>query len=79
MARVDLGRKINCHDCGTKYYTLNRPEPRCPRCGAEPAEEQADPVVRMRSRRRATTIDKPERKKKRRMTGCRPHPANPHP
>ncbi len=32
--RSKLGTKYTCYDCGTKFYDLQRPEPICPRCGA---------------------------------------------
>jgi hypothetical protein len=30
-----LGRKWNCFQCGSSFYDLNRPEPLCPKCGAD--------------------------------------------
>lgn len=30
-----LGRKWNCFQCGASFYDLNRPEPLCPKCGAD--------------------------------------------
>lgn len=30
-----LGRKWNCFQCAASFYDLNRPEPLCPRCGAD--------------------------------------------
>jgi hypothetical protein len=30
----DLGNKYICFQCGTKFYDLRRPEPLCPKCGA---------------------------------------------
>lgn len=32
------GTKHTCWSCGTKFYDLNRPEPKCPKCGADPKE-----------------------------------------
>ena len=32
MARPDLGKKYVCEACGIKYYDMNRPDPRCPKC-----------------------------------------------
>lgn len=29
-----LGTKWGCYQCGSKFYDLQRPEPTCPRCGA---------------------------------------------
>lgn len=28
-----FGRKLSCGACGARFYDLNRPDPRCPRCG----------------------------------------------
>ncbi len=30
-----LGTKYVCFSCGAKFYDLNRPEPICPKCGAD--------------------------------------------
>jgi hypothetical protein len=30
------GNKFACWSCGTKFYDLNRPGPKCPKCGADP-------------------------------------------
>jgi hypothetical protein len=32
--RSKLGSKWECFSCGAKFYDLNKPEPLCPRCGA---------------------------------------------
>lgn len=42
MKTAELGNKIECPNCGTKYYDLGRPEPRCPKCGADQTGETAD-------------------------------------
>jgi uncharacterized protein (TIGR02300 family) len=33
-----LGAKWNCFRCGAKFYDLNRPDPVCPKCGANQRE-----------------------------------------
>jgi|CXWL01.1.fsa_nt_gi uncharacterized protein (TIGR02300 family) len=30
----DLGKKYECYSCSTKFYDLGRPDPICPKCGA---------------------------------------------
>lgn len=35
------GTKHTCWSCGTKFYDLGRPDPKCPKCGADPAEAPA--------------------------------------
>ncbi len=52
MAAKDLGTKFTCFKCGTKFYDLKRPEPVCPKCGADQRES---PALR--------APEKPERKK----------------
>jgi hypothetical protein len=52
-----LGMRYVCFECGAKFYDLNRPEPLCPKCGADqrvrPAREvklktPAEPAARAR-------------------------------
>jgi uncharacterized protein (TIGR02300 family) len=31
-----LGNRLECPDCGTKFYDLNKPIPSCPSCGSAP-------------------------------------------
>jgi len=53
MPAKDLGLKLTCWKCGTKYYDLKKPNPVCPKCGADPRQA---PVVKPPSpaeRRRA--------------------------
>lgn len=30
-----LGKRYQCFQCGLKFYDLNRPDPLCPKCGAD--------------------------------------------
>ena len=34
-----LGKRFACYQCGTKFYDLMRPEPLCPKCGADQRED----------------------------------------
>lgn len=36
--KPNLGTRYACWQCGTKFYDLNKPEPACPKCGADPRE-----------------------------------------
>ncbi len=36
--KAKLGARFTCFQCGTKFYSLNRPEPTCPECGANQEE-----------------------------------------
>ena len=42
-----LGEKYVCYSCGAKFYDLGKPEPRCPKCGAD--QRQAPRQVRQRA------------------------------
>lgn len=35
----DLGKRYTCHACGCRYYDLNREDPRCPKCDANPKDD----------------------------------------
>ncbi|HSM91949.1 MAG TPA: TIGR02300 family protein [Anaeromyxobacteraceae bacterium] len=41
MAGKDLGTKHTCFKCGTKFYDFKKPEPLCPKCGADQRESPA--------------------------------------
>jgi uncharacterized protein (TIGR02300 family) len=41
MPAKDLGTKHTCFKCGTKFYDLNKPEPICPKCGADQRQSPA--------------------------------------
>ncbi len=38
---ADLGNKFDCFKCHTKFYDLRRPDPVCPKCGANQKEAKA--------------------------------------
>lgn len=38
-----LGTRWSCFKCGAKFYDLSRPDPLCPRCGADQRERPAPP------------------------------------
>lgn len=41
MPAKDLGSKYVCFKCSTKFYDLRKPDPICPKCGADQREAQA--------------------------------------
>jgi len=43
MAGKDLGNKHLCFKCGTKFYDFKKPEPLCPKCGAD---QRQSPVLK---------------------------------
>ena len=51
MAAKDLGNKFVCFKCSTKFYDLKKPDPVCPKCGADQRESPANrPAEKTRSR-----------------------------
>ena len=59
MPELKLGTKYDCYNCGTKFYDLGKPDPVCPKCGANQkdavtAESQAASQS-SRRRRKAET------------------------
>ena len=64
MANPALGRKYACHNCATKFYDLNKPDAKCPKCGAPPevaASEAAPKASRGGSKRgRAAPVYEPK-------------------
>jgi hypothetical protein len=41
----ELGKKYTCYSCHTKFYDLGKPEPICPKCGADQRDADDTPVV----------------------------------
>jgi hypothetical protein len=54
----DLGRKYTCYSCHTKFYDLGKPEPLCPKCGADQRDAEEHPVVTP-SRSRRVVVEEP--------------------
>lgn len=51
MPAKDLGTKHVCFKCGTRFYDLKKPEPLCPKCGADQRQSPAvKPAGEKRSR-----------------------------
>ncbi len=42
MPAKDLGTKFLCFKCTTKFYDMKRPDPVCPKCGADQRESPAN-------------------------------------
>lgn len=65
-----LGAKYTCFKCGAKFYDLNRPEPLCPKCGADqreapkksfrPRSAEPEATARREARRMAPLLDDDE-------------------
>jgi len=58
----ELGKKYNCYSCHTKFYDLGKPEPICPKCGADQRDAEEAPVVTSHRGRRVVeeVVDEPE-------------------
>lgn len=41
MPAKDLGNKFVCFKCGAKFYDMKKPDPLCPKCGADQRESPA--------------------------------------
>lgn len=59
-----LGSRYQCFQCGLKFYDLNRPEPLCPKCGADQRENPApDPreaiLARFKGKSSKMRLDEP--------------------
>lgn len=53
MPEIKLGTKFDCFSCGTKFYDLGKPEPICPKCGANQKDaSQSDSAASSQSSRR---------------------------
>jgi uncharacterized protein (TIGR02300 family) len=54
MPEIKLGTKFDCFNCGTKFYDLGKPEPICPKCGANQKDsgQSESPLAGQASRRR---------------------------
>jgi uncharacterized protein (TIGR02300 family) len=50
MPAKDFGTKYVCFKCSTKFYDLKKPDPICPRCGADQREAAASRPAERRSR-----------------------------
>jgi hypothetical protein len=57
-----LGRRYACFQCDLKFYDLNRPEPFCPKCGADQREDpNPDPREAILAKFRGKGAPKPAR------------------
>jgi hypothetical protein len=54
-----LGQKYTCYSCHTKFYDLGKPEPLCPKCGADQREADEKPLYTSPRSRRAVVEEPP--------------------
>ena len=57
MPAKDLGAKHTCFKCGAKFYDMKKPEPICPKCGAD--QRQSPTTKPSAAERRARAPAKP--------------------
>lgn len=64
MATKDLGTKYVCFKCGARFYDLKKPEPLCPKCGADqrksPAVKPPPAEKRARAPKPAPVVEEAE-------------------
>jgi len=46
MPHPKYGERHTCFECGTKFYTMNKPHPICPKCGADQRKAPKKPSGR---------------------------------
>lgn len=62
MPELKLGTKYDCYNCGTKFYDLGKPEPVCPKCGAnqkDAVSSESQAASQSSRRRRKAETAKP--------------------
>ena len=62
MPELKLGTKFDCYNCGTKFYDLGKPEPVCPKCGAnqkDAVSSESQAASQSSRRRRKAETAKP--------------------
>jgi uncharacterized protein (TIGR02300 family) len=52
----DLGNKYECFSCGAKFYDLGKPEPICPKCGANQREAANEAASQAKRRKREEVV-----------------------
>lgn len=58
MPAKNLGTKYVCYKCGTKFYDMKKPDPICPKCGADQRESPANRPVSEGRRGRVAAVPK---------------------
>ena len=59
--KTKLGQKWVCYSCQAKFYDMQKPEPRCPKCGAD---QRQSPAFEKPKRTRAKKAAAPPAPKK---------------
>ncbi len=60
QSKALLGKRYTCFKCACKFYDLNRPDPLCPKCGADQREDPTpDPRVAVMARYKSSRVAVP--------------------
>ena len=41
MIHPKFGNKFTCYSCAAKFYDMKQPDPKCPKCKADPKDDPA--------------------------------------
>jgi hypothetical protein len=58
MPAKDLGNKFTCFKCSTKFYDMKKPDPICPKCGADQRDSPANRPPQESRRGRLAAVPK---------------------
>jgi uncharacterized protein (TIGR02300 family) len=58
MPAKNLGTKYLCYKCSTKFYDMKKPDPICPKCGADQRESPANRPASEGRRSRVAAVPK---------------------
>ncbi|HZA14769.1 MAG TPA: FYDLN acid domain-containing protein [Myxococcaceae bacterium] len=58
MPAKDLGNKYTCFKCSTKFYDMKKPDPICPKCGADQRDSPASRPPQESRRGRLAAVPK---------------------
>lgn len=58
MPAKDLGTRFTCFKCQTKFYDMKKPDPICPKCGADQRESPANRPASETRRGRLSAVPK---------------------
>ena len=58
MPAKELGNKYTCFKCSTKFYDMKKPDPICPKCGADQRDSPASRPPQESRRGRLAAVPK---------------------
>jgi hypothetical protein len=58
MPAKEMGTKFTCFKCSTKFYDMKKPDPICPKCGADQRESPASRPPQESRRGRLSAVPK---------------------